>query len=166
MVALVSLIVSHFATVPVTRGSGSGCGSTAAMFVDDSGSAGPLAEALQVLDEFVAPSEPERLVVAGQHDYEVAAGRKILTENYHECYHCPSIHAALCQVSPPRSGENYVAPGGYVGGSMQLRDDMATMSLDGARHGVRLRGLDAVGLRSVSYVNVLRNLPISLHPAT
>jgi len=115
MVALVSLIVSHFATVPVTRGSGSGCGSTAAMFVDDSGSAGPLAEALQVLDEFVAPSEPERLVVAGQHDYEVAADWKILTDSYHECYHCPSIHAALCQVSPPRSGENYVALGAYVG---------------------------------------------------
>jgi hypothetical protein len=48
---------------------------------------------------------------------------------------------------------------------MQLRDGMATMSLVGASHGVRLRGLDAAGVRSVSYVNVFPGLPISLHPA-
>ena len=34
---------------------------------------------------------------------------KILTENYHECYHCPMIHPELCAVSPPKSGENYQA---------------------------------------------------------
>ena len=78
----------------------------------------------------------QRLVVAGQHDYETTANWKILTENYHECYHCPAIHPELCKVSPPKSGENYSAPGIWVGGWMDLRDGMATMSLDGASHGV------------------------------
>jgi Rieske 2Fe-2S family protein len=106
----------------------------------------------------------ERLVVAGQHDYETTANWKILTENYHECYHCPTIHPELCKVSPPKSGENYSAPGIWVGGTMDLREGMATMSLDGASHGAPLRGLDARGLRTVIYVALFPNVLLSLHP--
>ena len=134
------------------------------VFVDGSGGAPPLASALGTLEQVVAPYEMERLVVAGQHDYETTANWKILTENYHECYHCPTIHPELCKVSPPRSGENYTAPGTWVGGWMDLRDGMATMSLDGASHGVSLRALDAKGLRTVIYVNIFPNVLISLHP--
>jgi Rieske 2Fe-2S family protein len=134
------------------------------VFVDESGKAAPLTECLGGLEELVAPYEMERLVVVGQHDYDSAANWKILTENYHECYHCPSIHPELCKVSPPRSGENYLIPGIWVGGWMELRDGMATMSLDGSSSGVPLRGLDATGLRTVIYIGVFPNLLISLHP--
>jgi nitrite reductase/ring-hydroxylating ferredoxin subunit len=103
------------------------------IFVDTSGGlAGSLDEALAKLDEIIAPYEPERLVTAGRHSYDAAANWKILTENYHECYHCPSIHPELCRVSPPKSGENYASDGAWVGGWMDLRDGMSTMSLDGA----------------------------------
>ena len=125
---------------------------------------GSLAEALAKLDELVAPYEPERLVTAGQHRYDAAANWKTLTENYHECYHCPSIHPELCRVSPPKSGENYAADGAWIGGWMDLRDGMATMSLDGSSGGVPLRGLDAQGLRTVIYVNIFPNVLLSLHP--
>lgn len=134
------------------------------VFVDSSGCAGPLGDSLGLLAQLVAPYEPERLVVAGQHDYEVAANWKILTENYHECYHCPTIHPELCRVSPPKSGLNLAAPGTWVGGWMDLRDGMATMSLDGASHGLPLRGLDAEQLRKVLYVGIFPNLLLSLHP--
>jgi Rieske 2Fe-2S family protein len=134
------------------------------VFVDGSGSAPPLADGLATLEPIIAPYELARLVVAGQHDYETTANWKILTENYHECYHCPTIHPELCKVSPPRSGENYSAPGTWVGGTMDLRDGMATMSLDGASHGEPLRGLDATALRTVVYLNVFPNLLLSLHP--
>jgi len=134
------------------------------IFVDGSAEAAPLADALGTLEAIVAPYELERLVVAGQHDYETTANWKILTENYHECYHCPTIHPELCKVSPPKSGENYSAPGTWVGGWMELRDGMATMSLDGASHGVALRGLDAQGLRTVIYVALFPNVLLSLHP--
>jgi Rieske 2Fe-2S family protein len=103
-------------------------------------------------------------VTAAVHDYDAAANWKILTENYHECYHCPSIHPELCRVSPPKSGENYAADGAWVGGWMDLRDGMDTMSLDGASGGVPLRGLDQQGLRTVIYVNILPNVLFSLHP--
>ena len=134
------------------------------VFADSSGQAPPLAGALAGLDALVAPYEPERLVVAGQHDYEVAANWKILTENYHECYHCPAIHPELCKVSPPKSGENYPFGGAWIGGWMDLRPGMATMSLDGASHGAALRGLDQTGLRTVIYVNIFPNVLVSLHP--
>jgi Rieske 2Fe-2S family protein len=134
------------------------------IFIDGSGTAGPLSDYLQSLDEIVAPYEPERLVVAGRHDYDSTANWKILSENYHECYHCPVIHPELCKVSPPKSGENYPAQGTWVGGWMELRDGMDTMSLDGASHGVPLRGLDAEGLRTVIYLHVFPNVLLSLHP--
>ena len=134
------------------------------VFVDGSGAAPPLADSLGTLDEIVAPYEMERLIVAGRHEYETTANWKILTENYHECYHCPVIHPELCKVSPPRSGENYSTPGIWVGGWMDLRDGMATMSLDGASHGVPLRALDEKGLRTVIYVAIFPNLLVSLHP--
>jgi glycine betaine catabolism A len=135
------------------------------VFVDSSGgAAASLDEVLAKLDEIVAPYEPERLVTAGRHSYEAAANWKILTENYHECYHCPSIHPELCKVSPPKSGENYAADGAWMGGWMDLRDGMATMSLSGSSDGVPLRGLDAQGLRTGIYVNILPNVLLSLHP--
>jgi glycine betaine catabolism A len=135
------------------------------VFVDSSGGAVPaLSEALARLDPLVAPYEPARLVTAAEHSYDAAANWKIVTENYHECYHCSSIHPELCRVSSPRSGENYVTDGPWVGGTMELRDGMDTMSLDGASYGVPLRGLDERGLRTVIYVNIFPNILLSLHP--
>jgi phenylpropionate dioxygenase-like ring-hydroxylating dioxygenase large terminal subunit len=134
------------------------------VFVDGSGKAPPLGDALATLGEIVASYEMSRLVIAGTHEYDAAANWKILSENYHECYHCPSIHPELCRVSPPKSGENYQLAGLWIGGTMDLRDGMSTMSLDGASHSVPLRGLDEQGLRTVLYVNVFPNVLISLHP--
>jgi Rieske 2Fe-2S family protein len=134
------------------------------VFVDGSGTAPALEESLGTLEDLVAPYEPERLRVAGTHDYVIAANWKILTENYQECYHCPMIHPELCEVSPPKSGDNYHYEGRWVGGTMDLREGMDTMSLDGRSGGVMLRGLDAGDLRTVIYVYVFPNVLISLHP--
>ena len=134
------------------------------VFVDGSGTAAPMQPGLAGLDELVAPYEPERLVVAGRHCYDAAANWKILTENYHECYHCPAIHPELCRVSPPGSGENYDVTGPWLGGWMKLRDGMDTMSLDGRSLGEPLRGLAGAGLRTVIYVSIFPNVLLSLHP--
>ncbi|MGH8971113.1 MAG: RHO alpha subunit C-terminal catalytic domain-containing protein, partial [Actinomycetes bacterium] len=109
----------------------------------------------------VAPYRPERLVRLAAHDYVVAANWKVVTENYHECYHCPLIHPELCQVSPPTSGANYDLPGAWVGGSMDLRDAAETMSLDGRSLG---RPIEDVDPRVVRYLGLFPNLLLSLHP--
>jgi len=134
------------------------------IFADGSGQAAPVADVLAALEEVVTPYEPERLVIAGRHTYDAAANWKILTENYQECYHCPAIHPEFCRVSPPKSGANYPAQNAWVGGWMDLRDGMDTMSLDGISLGTPLRGLDAQGLRTVIYVSIFPNVLLSLHP--
>jgi Rieske 2Fe-2S family protein len=113
------------------------------------------------LDELVAPYRPSSLVLGARHAYEIAANWKIVCENYHECYHCPLIHPELCQVSPPTSGRNYDLPGAWVGGTMELDESAATMSLTGASDGIPIEGVDP---REVRYLGLFPNLLVSLHP--
>jgi Rieske 2Fe-2S family protein len=131
------------------------------VFVNALGTAGPLAAHLGGLEDLVAPYAPVRLVLGATHEYVVAANWKVITENYHECYHCPLIHPELCEVSPPTSGSNFDLPGVWVGGTMDLRDGADTMSLTGGSDGVPIEGVDP---RVVLYLGLLPNLLLSLHP--
>jgi Rieske 2Fe-2S family protein len=118
-------------------------------------------EHLGGLRPIVERYRPERLRAGHRHTYEVAANWKVLAENYHECYHCPLIHPELCRVSPPASGDNYDLPGAWVGGSMVLREGMATMSLTGESGGHPIPGVSPT---RVEYVHLLPNLLVSAHP--
>jgi len=131
------------------------------VFVNALGTAAPLAEHVGGLEGLVAPYSPESLVLRASHVYEVAANWKVVTENYHECYHCPLIHPELCRVSPPESGSNFDLPGTWVGGSMDLGDGAETMSLDGRSGGRAIPGVDP---RTVLYLGLFPNLLLSLHP--
>ena len=121
----------------------------------------PFSVCLGELDGIVSAYAPASLVLAERHSYEIAANWKIVAENYHECYHCPLIHPELCQVTPPTSGDNYDSPGAWVGGSMVLRDGMATMSLTGESDGLPIPGVSPT---AVEYLHLLPNLLISPHP--
>ena len=131
------------------------------LFVNATGTAAPFEEHLGVLDELVAPYRPEDLVLGGRHSYEIAANWKLVSENYHECYHCPLIHPELCQVSNPSSGDNHELPGAWVGGTMNFKGDAVTMSLDGTSMG---RPIEGAPQDSVLYVQLFPNLLISGHP--
>jgi Rieske 2Fe-2S family protein len=131
------------------------------VFVNAVASGGSFADHVGGLDSLVAAYTPERLVRGESHEYVVAANWKVITENYHECYHCPLIHPELCDVSPPASGENFDLPGVWVGGSMDLRDGADTMSLDGRSGGRNIEGVDP---RQVLYLGLFPNLLISTHP--
>ncbi|MEO8422776.1 MAG: aromatic ring-hydroxylating dioxygenase subunit alpha [Actinomycetota bacterium] len=134
------------------------------VFVNASGDATELPEYVGNLDELIAPWELERMFVAASHDYVIKANWKTITENYHECYHCPSIHPALCVVTPVDSGANFPHDGMWVGGSMELKDFAETMSVSGRSGGVRIRGLSDRQAREVYYFGLFPNLLVSLHP--
>ena len=121
----------------------------------------PFGDHVGELEVVLAPYRPAGLRLAARHTYEIAANWKIVAENYHECYHCPLIHPELCQVTPPTSGDNYDLPGAWVGGSMVLRDGMATMSLTGESDGHPIPGVSPT---AVEYVHLLPNLLVSAHP--
>jgi glycine betaine catabolism A len=134
------------------------------IFVNASGDGTGLADHVGNLGSLLAAWEPERLFVGDRHEYVIEANWKTITENYHECYHCPSIHPALCEVTPPDSGENLPHDGAWVGGSMVLKDFAETMSITGESRGVRFRLLDDAQAREVVYVGLFPNLLLSLHP--
>ena len=121
----------------------------------------PFSDHLGALGAIVSPYRPDQLRLGARHTYEVRANWKVVAENYHECYHCPLIHPELCHVSPPASGVNYDLPGLWVGGSMELRDGMATMSLTGESAG---RIIPGAAQDRVEYLHLLPNLLISAHP--
>jgi glycine betaine catabolism A len=134
------------------------------VFANASGDAVPFEEHVGNLGDMIGNHGCGELVTAARQDYEVEANWKILVENYHECYHCPSIHPELCKVSPPKSGEDHASRGAWVGGSMELEDHAETMSLDGRSHASRLPHLEAGQEREVYYYQIFPNLLISPHP--
>ena len=134
------------------------------VFVDRAGRGGPFEEHVGELEDVVAPYAAAALTTVVSHEYDVLANWKVVVENYQECYHCSNIHPELCRVSPPDSGENLERDGDWVGGWMDLRDGVETMSLDGRSGGVAMASLGERELRTVMYVAVLPNLLISLHP--
>ena len=134
------------------------------VFANASGDAPPFEEHVGDLGERIGNHSCEDLVVAARHSYEVAANWKVLSENYHECYHCPSIHPELCRVSPPKEGEDHDSRGAWVGGSMMLEDFAETMSFDGKSHAPNLPNLVPGQEREVYYYQVFPNLLISPHP--
>jgi Rieske 2Fe-2S family protein len=134
------------------------------VFANCSGDAPAFARLVGSLDSLVAGHEPERLRCCASHTYEVAANWKLLVENYHECYHCRSIHPELCRITPPDSGTNLTPDGAWIGGPMDLMKHAQTMSLDGRSLGIPLRGLDEQARRRVFYFGYFPNLLLSLHP--
>jgi Rieske 2Fe-2S family protein len=133
-------------------------------FVNCAGDAGTLAEHLGNLVDHVAPYEPHRLEPMATHEYVIEANWKLIAENYHECYHCSTIHPELCRVTPPESGVAFEPTGLVIGGSMDLMDHAETMSLSGESRGVPFRRLDGEARRKVWYLHVFPNLLLSPHP--
>ena len=134
------------------------------LFVNASGDAPGIADAIGNLEEVVAPWEPERLFIGAAHHYEVEANWKTITEHYHGFSHRPSIHPELGAVTRPNPDANAPHDGLWVGGSMALQDFAQTMSLTGASAGARIRGLSDAQACEVTYVGLFPNLLLSLHP--
>lgn len=135
------------------------------IFINVSGNAVPFVDYIGELHSMFADWECDRLVVGAKHDYELKANWKVAIENYHECYHCPTIHPALCKVSPADSGGLYGSNQGlFTGGWMTLADHAETMSFDGRSKALPFRGLNDTQRREVHYVTLFPGLLISLHP--
>jgi Rieske 2Fe-2S family protein len=134
------------------------------LMVNVSGDAPALPEYFRGLEEIVGPYSLERLRVGDTHTYTLETNWKLIVENYHECFHCPTVHPELCRVSDPDTGDFLVGEGAYIGGGMLLREGVTTMSLDGTSSGLPIPGLPQDQLRDILYVQLFGNLLVSLHP--
>jgi Rieske 2Fe-2S family protein len=96
--------------------------------------------------------------------YDVKANWKLLISNYSECLHCPVIHPGLQKLSHYMTGDNDPASATWLGGRMELRPEVGTMSRDGRLRRAPLPGLSPEQQRHVYYYALLPNLLLSLHP--
>ncbi len=124
----------------------------------------PLAEQLDVLPARFRAWGMEQLRLGRRIVYDVASNWKLIIQNYSECLHCPGVHPALQRLSHFLSGQNEPAHPSYLGGRMDLREGMGTLSMDGQLTGACLPGLEADDYHRVYYYAVLPNLLLSLHP--
>ena len=96
--------------------------------------------------------------------YDVKANWKLIIQNYNECLHCPNLHPALNKLSHYLSGENEPLNTTYMGGRMDLRPGVATLTLDGTCSRAFLPGLTPEDARRVYYYAIFPNMLLSLHP--
>jgi Rieske 2Fe-2S family protein len=134
------------------------------IFLNLSESPRPLAEQLDELPDKFRAWGMEQLRMSKRIVYYVASNWKLIIQNYSECLHCPGVHPALQRLSHFLSGENEPAKPGYLGGRMELREGVQTLSIDGRLIGACLPGLAPDDHRRVYYYAVLPNLLLSLHP--
>ena len=73
----------------------------------------------------------------------------------------PADPPELCQVTLARLGRQLRPAGAWIGGSMDLRDGMETMSMTGELAATPLPGVDPT---RVEYLHLLPNLLVSAHP--
>ena len=96
--------------------------------------------------------------------YDVKANWKLIVQNYNECLHCPNLHPALNKLSHYLSGENEPLQATYMGGRMDLRPGVDTMTMDGKCSRGVLPGLSPEEARRVYYYAIFPNMLLSLHP--
>ena len=96
--------------------------------------------------------------------YDVKANWKLVIQNYNECLHCPNLHPALNKLSHYLSGENEPLRTTFMGGRMDLRPGVETLSMDGSCPRALLPGLSPDDRRRVYYYAIFPNMLLSLHP--
>jgi Rieske 2Fe-2S family protein len=126
--------------------------------------AGPLLEQLGELPAKFRPWRMGDLRLGARIVYDVKANWKLIIQNYNECLHCPNLHPALNKLSHYLSGENEPLHATYMGGRMDLRPGVDTLSVDGVCRRAFLPGLSGEDRRRVYYYAIFPNMLLSLHP--
>jgi Rieske 2Fe-2S family protein len=126
----------------------------------------PLSDQLADLPGRFRPWRMEELRRVERRVYTVQANWKLVLQNYSECLHCPIAHPLLQKQSHYLSGENEPPhpARAYLGGRMDLRDGVRTLSMDGTTGWCALPGLSAEDRRRIYYYALLPNLLLNLHP--
>jgi Rieske 2Fe-2S family protein len=124
----------------------------------------PFEQHLGELAARLRPWRMEDLVRVERRVYPVRANWKLIVQNYSECLHCPVAHPLLHEQSHYMSGENDAPQPTWLGGRMELREGVETLSLDGRSGRACLPALRAPQSREVHYYALLPNLLLNLHP--
>ena len=134
------------------------------VFINLSERPAPFADHLAGLPGKFRPWGMEELRRVERRVYALKANWKLIIQNYSECLHCPIVHPLLQKQSHYMSGDNEPPQPSYLGGRMDLRDGVKTLSMDGATTRACLPGLGEDDRRRVYYYALLPNFLLNLHP--
>jgi Rieske 2Fe-2S family protein len=121
-------------------------------------------EHLARLVEKFRPWRMEELRLVERRTYSLAANWKLIIQNYSECLHCPIAHPQLQKNSHYMSGDNEAPSATILGGRMDLRDGVTTLTMSGRTTRNCLPGLTEEDRRRVYYYCLLPNFLLNLHP--
>jgi Rieske 2Fe-2S family protein len=122
----------------------------------------PLEQAFQPILRRFSEWQMARLVVGQRVEYEVAANWKLMFQNYNECYHCPTIHPALNQLTPYLGADNDFQEGEILGGPMQIEQTEGSMTESGHLCAPAL--VSGLERQRVHYYTIFPSFFLSLHP--
>lgn len=122
------------------------------------------ADHLAGLDQKFQPWRMDELTMVERRVYQLHANWKLIIQNYSECLHCPIVHPLLQKQSHYMSGDNEPPRPTYLGGRMDLRDGVKSLTMTGASDRCALPGLSADDQRRVYYYCLLPNFLLNLHP--
>ena len=124
----------------------------------------PFQQHLAGLDTKFAPWRMAQLQMIERRVYHLKANWKLIIQNYSECLHCPIVHPLLQKQSHYMSGDNEPPQPTYLGGRMDLREGVQTLTMDGTTKRCSLPSLSADDQRHVYYYCLLPNFFLNLHP--
>jgi len=124
----------------------------------------PFEQHLAGLDRKFQPWRMAELQMVERRRYHLKANWKLIIQNYSECLHCPIVHPLLQKQSHYMSGDNEPPQPTYLGGRMDLREGVQTLTMDGTTKRCSLPGLSADDQRHVYYYCLLPNFFLNLHP--
>ena len=124
----------------------------------------PFEQHLAGMDRKFAPWGMADLKLVERKVYHLDCNWKLIFQNYSECLHCPIAHPLLNQHSHYMSGDNEPPQPTYLGGRMDLRPGVQTLSMDGKSSVPRLPGVSDEDARHVYYYAILPNFLLNLHP--
>jgi Rieske 2Fe-2S family protein len=134
------------------------------IFINLSARPVPFSEHLAGLDQKFRPWRMEELRMVERRVYQLKANWKLIIQNYSECLHCPIVHPLLQKHSHYMSGDNEPPQPTYLGGRMDLREGVQSLTMDGTTSRCTLPGLSKDDQRHVYYYCILPNFFLNLHP--
>src|SRR5215469_9749560 len=134
------------------------------IFINLSAHPVPFSEHLAGLDKKFRPWRMEELAMVERRVYQLKANWKLIIQNYSECLHCPIVHPLLQKQSHYMSGDNEPPQPTYLGGRMDLREGVKSLTMTGSSSRCALPGLSQDDQRRVYYYCLLPNFLLNLHP--
>ena len=96
--------------------------------------------------------------------YQINSNWKLIFLNYSECYHCPVIHPNLSKLTPFKSAQNVFETGSVLGGPMQLKPGVESLTSSSRFVGDIFPDLTEQQTQQISFFTVFPTMFVSPHP--